>query len=130
MAIIKFCPNLKSLSTLDCGIESLKIFFNSCKQLESIKIWCGKEHLDGKEVLEVVADHSPKNFRICNSSEWNSEDLESFFISWKNRESKKSLSLIIIKLNSYQSLEENEDNMEIIEKYINLGVIKLMIKKY
>ena len=47
-----------------------------------------------------------------------------FFISWENRIPKKSLSLTIIWANNYRSLEKNEDNMKIIEKYINLGIIK------
>ncbi|RIA89035.1 hypothetical protein C1645_825395, partial [Glomus cerebriforme] len=82
-----------------------------------------------KEILETVANHSPKNFyelKIYNisNSELLPEDLESFFISWKNRDSKKSLNLIIIRNNYIISLEVNEENMKIIEKYKNLGIIK------
>ena len=50
------------------------------------------------------------------------ENLESFFISWKNRASKNSLSLIIA--DSYYRLKVKEESMKIIEKYKNLGVIK------
>ena len=46
------------------------------------------------------------------------EDLESFFIAWRDRKSKKSLSLIII------DSKVEEENMEIIEKYKNLGIVK------
>ena len=78
--------------------------------------------------MEVVAKYSPKNFyelKIYNDShsELVPEDLESFFISWKNRLPKKLLSLIII-VDYYNSLELNEENMEIIETYQNLGIIK------
>jgi len=51
------------------------------------------------------------------------EELESFFINWTNRVPLKSLSLIIVN-NDEQSLDANDENMEIIEKYIMLGVIK------
>ena len=51
------------------------------------------------------------------------EDLESFFVSWKDRISRKSLSLIIIE-DIYRTLEKDENNMKIIQKYKSLGVIK------
>ncbi len=50
------------------------------------------------------------------------EDLESFFISWQNRKSKKSLSLIF--MNCYNNLKEKKEIMKIVEKYKNLDVIK------
>ena len=50
------------------------------------------------------------------------EDLESFFISWENRTSKKSLSLIIV--DDFSRLKVQKENMKIIEKYINLGVVR------
>ena len=52
------------------------------------------------------------------------EDLESFFISWKNRLPKKSLSLISLEVSLEDSLEVDEENMKIIKKYKNLGIIK------
>ena len=53
------------------------------------------------------------------------EDLESFFVSWKDRIPRKSLSLIIIKgTSSYRTLEKDENNMKMIQKYKSLGVIK------
>ena len=69
--------------------------------MERIKIWCGECYLDEKEVLEVVAMNSPKNFyelKIHNrpGSALLPEDLESFFVSWKDRIQRKPLSLIII----------------------------------
>ena len=92
----------------------MKIIFNSCQDLEGILI--SKE-----EELEIVAKHSPKNFYglILYKLSLCPEDLESFFISWGNRESKKSLSLIIV-----DDLKVDEEIMEIIKKYKNLGVVK------
>jgi hypothetical protein len=131
-SIAKFCPNLKSLFIIFNHDEKdiLKTIFISCQYLESIKIWCGKRHLSEKEVFNIVADHSPKNFcelKLYNSSisDTSPEDLESFFMKWKKRSPKKLLSLIIIK-EYYNHIEK----MSIIEKYENLGVIKFEIRGY
>ena len=74
--------------------------------------------------MEAVARHSPKNFyelSVSNvPSELSPKDLESFFIIWKNRIPKKSLCLSI----NLAKNEDYEENMKIIEKYKNLGVIK------
>ena len=114
---IIYCPNLKKHFVIfDDGnkLDMMKTIFNSCQDLEGISIREKKE-------LEIVAKYSPKNFyilQIHNPLTLSPEDLESFFISWGNRKSKKSLSLIIV---------DNlivEENMGIIEKYKNLGVIK------
>jgi hypothetical protein len=79
--------------------------------------------LSEKEVLEVVAKHSPENFCELKISNYSLSNLfpylELFFINWKSRASKKSLTLII--MNSY---DLNEKNIKIIEKYENLGVIE------
>ncbi|PKC02515.1 hypothetical protein RhiirA5_503999 [Rhizophagus irregularis] len=131
LSVAKFCPNLKSLFVIFSNgeIDILKKIFISCQYLESIKIWCGEKFLTEKEVLETVASHSPNNFcelRIYNSSNSNisSEDLESFFINWKNRASEKLLSLVIIE-DYYANLLTDYENMDIIEKYENLGIVKL-----
>jgi hypothetical protein len=121
LAISKFCPNLKSLYTrfIKSEIRTLKIIFINCQQLESIKIRCGKIYLKGNEVLETITKYSPKNFhelRLHNYVKLESKDLESFFISWKNR---RSLSFII-----HNNNEENNENIKIIEKYKKLGIIK------
>ena len=47
------------------------------------------------------------------------ESLESFFVNWQNRGSKKSISLIVIKGSNILG-----ESMKIIKKYKNLGVIK------
>jgi len=53
------------------------------------------------------------------------EELESFFISWRDRIPQKSLSLIVINDDfSLYNLYVNEENAKIIEKYKELGVIK------
>src|SRR5690348_12602342 len=93
---------------------------------------CNKKkdyNLNEKEVLEVVAMNSPKNFHELKIHNYSTsvllpDDLESFFVSWKDRIPSKSLSLIIIKDEFSHSLEMDENNMKIIEKYKNLGIIK------
>ena len=100
----------------------LKIIFNSCQDLEGIVIRCGVCFLNEKEVLETVAKHSPKNFyelKLIYPEELYPVNVESFFVSWKNR-SKKSLNLTIVG-NLYKVRKESR---KIIEKYKNLGVIK------
>jgi len=76
-----------------------------------------------KEFLDIVAKHSPKNFYELKIHRLKLflVDLESFFISWKNQTSKKSLSLILVSIRYFNSLKVN---MKIIEKYKNLGVVK------
>ena len=99
----------------------LKTIFDSCQDLEGIVIFCGEGFSNEKEVLKTVANHSPKKFcelKLINS-ELFLEDLESFFINWENRASKKLISLILI--DDFKSLEYMK---KIIEKYKNLGVIK------
>src|SRR5204862_237956 len=63
LAIAKFCPNLRKLSTgfKNTELETLKLVFNGCQYLESIKIWCGGEYLSEKEALEAFVKYSHKN---------------------------------------------------------------------
>ena len=116
--------------------DTLKGIFNNCQHLESINVWCGGEFLIEKEALESVVKYSQSVYEIILyeylivRSELLLEELESFLISWMNRIPQKPLSLVII--NNYPddfdepfiSLDTNEKNMEIIEKYIKLEVIK------
>ncbi|RIA92332.1 hypothetical protein C1645_736427 [Glomus cerebriforme] len=133
LSIIKYCSNLKRLSKVfdNDELDALRNIFDSCDNLESIKLWCGKDcYLNEKEVLKTVANYSPKNFYelklyTVSDSELQPEDLESFLISWKNRPLKKTLNLIIIKSHC-DSIDVNEKNMEIIERYKNLGTIKFI----
>jgi hypothetical protein len=131
--IAKFCPNLKSLSSifLEEEIGTLKIILDNCQYLENINVWCGDGYLNEKEFLEIFAKHSPKNFYELEifyaykaRSEIPSEELENFFINWKNRVPQKPLSLIVIKSYDCISLELKGENMNIIERYIKMGVIK------
>ncbi|RIA90186.1 hypothetical protein C1645_823686 [Glomus cerebriforme] len=133
LSIVKFCPNLKKLFIIlkHSELDILRTIFISCQYLESIKVWCGTYWLKEKQVLETIANHSPKNFcklKICHysDSELLSEDLESFFISWKNR---PSFTLINFKC-GYIGLEESEENLEMIKKYNDLGIIKKFETKY
>ncbi|GBC03630.1 hypothetical protein RclHR1_05220007 [Rhizophagus clarus] len=136
LAIAKFCPNLRKLSV---GIkynelETLKIIFNSCKNLESIRIWCGEYYLNEKEALETFTNYSSQNiyelilyYRLYEVRvKLLPKELESFFTSWVDRKPQKSLSLIIVKNNEI-SLVNNNENVEIINKYIKLGVVKKFI---
>ena len=131
-SIAKFCPNLKRLSVLfgQGEIDILRDIFNKCQYLESMVI-SHKEacNLGEEEMLKVIAMHSPKNFYELKYfyPELSPEDLESFFINWKNRMSNKLLSLFIIKSNDY---EINEDIMKVIKKYECLGVIKKFETKF
>jgi hypothetical protein len=131
LAIAKFCPNLSKLSA---GIqyfelETLKIIFNNCKNLESIKIWCGGKFLSERAALEAFAKYSHDVYELVLYHLFNvrfkllPEELESFFISWTDRKPQKSFSLVVVNYDA-DSLDTNHENVEIINKYIKLGVIK------
>ncbi|RIA90181.1 hypothetical protein C1645_823678 [Glomus cerebriforme] len=130
LAIAKFCLNLKSLFAIFVKdeLEILKVILNNCQYLENIRVWCGNGYLDDKEFLNVLVKYSSKNFYeleiyYCISSEILPEDLEKFFINWKNRKSKKSLSLTIFSDNE-ENFSLDMKNMEIIKIYIETGLIK------
>jgi hypothetical protein len=131
LAISKFCPMLRKLSTgiKNNELESLKIIFNSCKYLESIKIWCGGKFLSEKQALETVVKYSQNINELILyhlfTVQFNllPEELESFFVNWTNRVPQKSLSLTII-YNEENSLDKNDENIEIINKYTKLSIIK------
>ncbi|PKC05029.1 hypothetical protein RhiirA5_421459 [Rhizophagus irregularis] len=133
LAIAKFCPNLKTLFTkfIINEPETLKTILNNCQYLENINFWRGYRYLNEIEFLDILTNYSPKNFYrlemyyVFNAqSKLFSKELENFFINWNIRNSKKLLSLIIIKDYESLSLEENDKNMKIIERYMNLGFIK------
>ncbi|RIA80415.1 hypothetical protein C1645_838748 [Glomus cerebriforme] len=55
--------SLKELSLTNKYEKTLKIIFNGCQQLESMKIWTNDVlYGDGKKVLNTVANYSPKTF--------------------------------------------------------------------
>jgi hypothetical protein len=136
LAIVKYCTNLRKLSigVKKDELETLNMVFKSCQHLEKIKIWCGGEYLNEKDVLDSIIKYSHNNiselilhYLYCTQLELLPEELESFFMNWTNRISQKSISLIIINRGGSNI---NGENMKIIEKYINLGVIKRFKTKY
>ncbi|GBC02747.1 hypothetical protein RclHR1_00480004 [Rhizophagus clarus] len=136
LAIAKFCPKLRKLSTgfKNNEIETLKMVFKNCYYLESIKLWCGGEYLSEKDALESVVKYSHENLYellLCHKyytqSELLSEELDSFFINWIDRKPQRLISLIIVNDDAI-SLDTDENNMEIIERYKKLGVVKFDIK--
>jgi hypothetical protein len=134
LSITNYCPNLRNLCAIignGLKVDILKNIFISCQYLESIIIWWGK-NLSNKEVLETVVKYSPNNFCklvLYNNSDTTPEDLELFFINWKNRMPFKLLTIIAIR--DYYGINSltNEKNMVIIKKYETLGVIKFRIKE-
>src|SRR3954453_5788105 len=87
--VAKFCPNLKKLFVMfeDYDLDlRLNCIFQRCQYLEGMVFLCGNG-LNEKDMLEAVAWHSPKNFYELkiHKPEFCPEDLESFFVSWKNR---------------------------------------------
>jgi len=119
----------------------MQIVFNNCKYLETINIWCDNiygKYLTDQEALEAVVKCSPKN--VCElklvyvydsllRSQLLPNHLESFLISWKNRIPKKPLSMTVPTLLSdpnflMTSVARVFEDVEIAEKYIELGVIK------
>jgi len=132
LTIAKCCPNLKSLYITfnDNEMETLKAILNHCQQLESIEIRSGhvldSNHLNGSKILEVIVNCSPRKFYelkifLNNMLELFPEELEPVLISWANRIPQKPLSLII---NCPASLRIKKENIETIEKFKKLGVIK------
>jgi hypothetical protein len=131
LSIAKFCPKITSLFVIfnKGEIDILKDIFINCQYLESITIWCGYSYLTEKEVLDTVLNYSPNNFHELKLySSFNLDvtpgDLESFFISWNNITPKKLLNLIFIEV------FVNEENLKILEKYEDLGIIKFWAKQY
>jgi len=84
-------------------------------------------------MLGIIAKHSPRNFyrlRIYHHGKSNlpPETLESFFISWGKRTPQRSLILTIFN-NRNLGLTSKENKM-ILEKYKNLGVIRVSTDDY
>ncbi|GBB84232.1 hypothetical protein RclHR1_10860002 [Rhizophagus clarus] len=131
LSIARLCPNLKKISVgiKSSELETLKIIFNCCENLESIKIWCGKDYLNEKEALEAIVKYS-RNIdelilyhQLRVQYELLPEELESFFINWTDCKSQKSISLVVVNYDA-NSLDKNYENIEIINKYIKLGVVR------
>ncbi|GBC29950.2 hypothetical protein GLOIN_2v1784405 [Rhizophagus irregularis DAOM 181602=DAOM 197198] len=131
LAIAEFCSNLKILFVMfiNVGLDTLGIILKSCQYLESINIWCN--YIDKKRFLEVLAKNTPKNFSELKIyyifDQIHPDELEEFFINWKIHMPRRSLSLVIIKS---ICLEVNVETMKLIEKYVEMKLIKFRIKIY
>jgi hypothetical protein len=131
LAIAKYCPNIRTLFVMfiNIGLDTLKVILKDCQYLESINIWCN--YIDKKRFLEVLAKNTPKNF--CELKIYyifdqiNPEELEEFLINWKIHMPQRLLSLVIIKS---LGLEVNVGTMKIIEKYVEMRLVKFRIKIY
>jgi hypothetical protein len=138
LSVSRFCTNLKSLFIIlkNGELNALVNIFTNCQYLESIGVWCGCVYLTEKAVFETVAERAPINFcelKIYNTSGSGfitPDDLELFFIRWRNRTPKKLLSLIVFRNDYKPHSLINEISIKIIKKYENLGVIKFGIKMY
>ncbi|RIA99345.1 hypothetical protein C1645_811584 [Glomus cerebriforme] len=116
-------------------LEFFKVAFNSCRYVESVKIWCESPYLGDKQALESIIKYSHENiheirlfYRNDLASMLLPSELNSFFESWMIRKPKKPLSFIIEKFESQRfTLDSNDENMGIIKKYIRLGVIKRFV---
>ncbi|GES97884.1 hypothetical protein GLOIN_2v1573959 [Rhizophagus clarus] len=138
LAISKFCNNFRKLSVGFISnelemlemLETFKIVLKSCNYLKSIKIRIRGNFL--KEVWNVIVKHSLENIsevildhENCEiSTNFLPKELVFYFTSWGNRVPQTLLSLVIICDHCKKCLDENEENMKIINKYIKLGVIK------
>jgi hypothetical protein len=133
LLIVQFCPNLEKVSSIlmdNNGCDTLKIIFNGCRHLKSIKVWFYDYNLEEREMLEIIARYSQKNFyelKIHHEIPSNllSKDLESFLMSWENR---IPISLIIINDDSLiLPLSVSKEIMKVIERYKKLGIIQKFV---
>ncbi len=99
-------------------METLKMIFNSCQQLESIRVWCGYDH-DYNYLNESNIHYKG------HTAELFPERLEPVFISWANRIPRKSLSLTVFR--GSESLGIRKEGMKVIENLKMLDVINLNI---
>ncbi|RIA90099.1 hypothetical protein C1645_849788, partial [Glomus cerebriforme] len=134
LAIAKFCPNLRKLSIgfKNNELETMSIVYNSCQYLEIVEIWCGDEFLSESEALDAVINYSHKNiykiilyYLYYTKIGIRPKELESFLISWASRVPRHPLSLVINHcLYINDSIDTNDENMNLIKKYIKFGVVK------
>ncbi|GET64869.1 hypothetical protein GLOIN_2v1784405 [Rhizophagus irregularis DAOM 181602=DAOM 197198] len=113
----QYCHNIKSLI-----IE----FCDNIISDEFIKLWIGEvDLLNEKIALELVTNYSPKNLNRIEllyrhqsyTEKLHPEVLDSFFISWTKRLPYFPINIIIKRLDVTESLDTNEENMNIINKY-------------
>ncbi|GBB91479.1 hypothetical protein RclHR1_01880010 [Rhizophagus clarus] len=139
LAIAKFCINLKKLCTgfKNNELETLKIVLTSCKLLETIKIWLGDvDLLSEKVALEMIGNYSPKNLnriellyyhQSYDTKKLLPEELDLFFINWSKRTSYLPITIFIKRFDLTESLDTDNENLNIIGKYMKLNVIEKFI---
>ncbi|GBB93893.1 hypothetical protein RclHR1_02250003 [Rhizophagus clarus] len=132
LTVSKFCPYLTVLSTSISDCDSLRVIFESCQNLESIRVVVVScIDCEMKEIFDVIIKHSPKKFfqfKIYYDSQMDQqilpELLERFYTSWSNRVPLRPFSFIVIDFFRINKFTKNPENMKVIEKFINLGVVK------
>ncbi|CAG8563568.1 4842_t:CDS:2 [Funneliformis caledonium] len=132
LAIANFCTNLKTLrftysNTNLNNLDSLKVIFKGCEQLESLDFLCGndcEDYIMEREFLEMVVEFSPKKFHelklemgsyvdIETAFQWG---LKTIFKRWANRVPCIPLSLTIITKIAW-TITLDERNDKLIEMY-------------
>ncbi|CAB5385047.1 unnamed protein product [Rhizophagus irregularis] len=129
LAIAKFCPNLKSINITykNDELEALKLILSNCQFLESIKVRIVNKSITSKNLFDILAKYSPKNFHkliISLLPFYKLEGLQEFLIKRKNCIPRKPLSLTI-------NTDFREDiyylDLKAIDIYSKMGVIKEFI---
>ncbi|PKC69786.1 hypothetical protein RhiirA1_533171 [Rhizophagus irregularis] len=129
LAIAKFCPNLKSINITykNDELEALKLILSNCQFLESIKVRIVNKSITSKNLFDILAKYSPKNFHkliISLLPFYKLEGLQEFLIKRKNCIPRKPLSLTI-------NTDFREDiyylDLKVIDIYSKMGVIKEFI---
>jgi hypothetical protein len=66
LAIAKFCPNLRKLSSgfRHNELETSKLVLNNCQYLKSINIWCVDEFLSEKRAVEAIVKCSQNIYEL------------------------------------------------------------------
>jgi hypothetical protein len=141
-AIAKFCPNLRILSIIfeKDEFETFKLILNNCQNLEIIRFRYFVRRPNLKTFFKILTKYAQKNFYELSidwyyiennlSFEKFCEELEEFFINWKERIPQKSLTLVIT--NCYGNSVKFEKYMKIVlENYTKMGIIrKITTKEY
>ncbi|CAI2180769.1 3929_t:CDS:2 [Funneliformis geosporum] len=135
----KFCPNLKSLYTFFPGgdVKSLKEIFNDCQQLERLNILLSGFVSQELEILKIVVDCSPANFKelsidfgeVTGEDDEDGEEINFFengfvseFEQWANRDPCIPLSLTFIM--TAEHFNFSYMNNKTVADYLKLDVIK------
>ncbi|CAI2174890.1 1580_t:CDS:1 [Funneliformis geosporum] len=128
-----FCPNLRSLRTIfsNGNVESLKVIFDGCQQLEIIKVLRCNSFLDERKLLEIVVEFSPIKFHELSvdfgiqvspetTFQWG---LRSILERWANRVPCIPFSLTV-SFYSKLDIEFSKSNIKIIKEFRESSAIK------